>query len=213
MSESQIRGLIDEKFGVAFKVKPEETAFALFNACCENELSIIKEIIDRHPSYVCETLDNGYRLHDVAIVFGHLDIVKYLVSKGTDIMENEDYALRLACGRGRIEIVKYLIGLGANVRAEDDHSIMWAAGQNHLEVVKYLVDRGADVAFMYNRLCKVARDYKHYNLIEYLIDLVINQMKKFTLFSLLSKSRAINKDLISEIAGYLAEYIQHYEKY
>ena len=78
--------------------------------------------------------------------FGHLDVVKYLISKGADVnMEsNGGTALNIASYKGYLEIVKYLVEKGADVNMESNGGTA-LIGASNLEVVKYLISKGADV--------------------------------------------------------------------
>lgn len=90
--------------------------------------------------------------------FGHLEVVKYLISKGADIHAKVDNkinsfhdgeaTLMLAASSGQLEIVKYLVSKGANVN--NQNKFQWtalksAAETGQLEVVKYLISKGAKV--------------------------------------------------------------------
>src|SRR3990167_3204551 len=55
-------------------------------------------------------------------------------------------ALRLAVLNGHLSIVKYLINQGANIHINNEEALRWAAESGHLSVVKYLVEKGADVS-------------------------------------------------------------------
>ncbi len=93
----------------------------------------------------------------------HLDVVKYLVSKGANIYE--DNVLRMASGNGRLEIVQYLVSIGANVNSDD--AVQWALDNGHLEVVKYLVSMGANIPNRDDAL-QWASNIGHLHVVQYL---------------------------------------------
>ena len=76
---------------------------------------------------------------------GHLNVVKYLESKGADIRADDDYAIRWASHNGHLNVVKYLESKSANIRAENDEAIRRASLNGHLDVVKFLESKGADI--------------------------------------------------------------------
>lgn len=83
---------------------------------------------------------------------GHLDIVKYLISKGANVNAKSDKygftALMMTAGKGYLEVVKYLISKGADINDKDKNgttALMYASKNGHLEVVKYLINKGADM--------------------------------------------------------------------
>lgn len=91
--------------------------------------------------------------------FGHLEVVKYLISKGADIHAKVDNkinsyhegeaTLMIAASSGQLEIVKYLIAQGANVNNQSKYyatALKSAAGDGQLEVVKYLISKGANIS-------------------------------------------------------------------
>jgi hypothetical protein len=80
-----------------------------------------------------------------AVYYGHLEIIKYLVSIGNIIQSDKDNALITASEKGYFEIVEYLVFLGANVRRQKNQALIMASQYGHLKVVKYLVSQGADI--------------------------------------------------------------------
>jgi len=66
-----------------------------------------------------------------------LDLLKYLVSLGADIVEN-DIPLITACKKSNIPIVKYLIQNGANYRSRNDIMIDTALQNGNVSIGCYL---------------------------------------------------------------------------
>ena len=79
----------------------------------------------------------------IASSYGHLEVVKFLFSLGTDVNEWNHFPLGSAAENGHLEVVKYLVSVGANIRATNDYAVRMANQNHHLEVVKYLVSVGA----------------------------------------------------------------------
>lgn len=83
-----------------------------------------------------------------AAKFGHMKIVKYLVSKG-DIAKFPKYLLHFPAERGDLEMLNFLVENGAHSLIENENEdlqtpIVTAASNGHLNIVKYLVSKGAD---------------------------------------------------------------------
>ena len=76
---------------------------------------------------------------------GHLEIVRLLITAGTDIHVWDDYALRYSAENGHLEIIKLLIAAKANIHAWDDYALQQAVRNGHLKVVQLLVDNGANI--------------------------------------------------------------------
>jgi len=52
----------------------------------------------------------------------------------------------MGCLWGHLDIIKYLVEHGADVTARDNDAVRWAASNGKLDVVKYLVEHeGADM--------------------------------------------------------------------
>lgn len=81
----------------------------------------------------------------VAVLCGHLDLVKRLVQSGADPLDRDDdggTTLRVAAVGGNVEIAKYLVAeCRVDPLARDRHgtpAIVWAIQENHPEVIEYL---------------------------------------------------------------------------
>ena len=79
----------------------------------------------------------------LAVEFGHVAVVKYLVSQGANIRILNDYPLKVAAYNGHLEVVKYLVSLGADIHTSDNFAVKMAARNGHSNVVDYLVSLGA----------------------------------------------------------------------
>ena len=76
---------------------------------------------------------------------GHLNIVKYLVEKGVDIHACSEFALRYSAEGGHLDVVKFLVEKGADIHANSEETLRWSAKNGHLDVVKYLIEKGAKI--------------------------------------------------------------------
>jgi ankyrin repeat protein len=126
-----------------------------------------------------------------AAYYGHLVIIKYLVSLGANIRADNDYAkprgarslVRYAARNGHLETVKYLIeDQKVNITTEKKYYIFKLAAQNgHLNVIKYFTEQKLLFfnkiyfklfikKYIYNNsICYAAR-YGHLETVKYLIE-------------------------------------------
>ena len=103
---------------------------------------------------------------------GHLQMVKYLIGKQSDIhTDNEyEYALIWSARNGHLEVVKYLIEKGADIHANNDETLVYSAANGHLEVVKYLVEKGADIYANNDETLVYSAANGHLEVVKYLVE-------------------------------------------
>ncbi|XP_046551542.1 ankyrin-3-like [Haliotis rubra] len=89
----------------------------------------------------------------IAVYYGHRDVATYLVSKGANVSEVDDYGnniLHWACKGGYIGLVKYvIINLSIDVNSRGQYgttSLMKAARHGHRDVFDVLLSMGANVS-------------------------------------------------------------------
>jgi ankyrin repeat protein len=80
-----------------------------------------------------------------AVIYGHLEIVKYLIEKGADVDSNDGYALCQYAKNGDFDMIKYLIEHNANVNINNGYALWISAQNDRLDIIVYLVDNGANV--------------------------------------------------------------------
>jgi ankyrin repeat protein len=80
---------------------------------------------------------------DMAIQFGHLDIVDYLIERGMNSAQHLNKGLVKASIVGNVNMIRYLINRGANVNYNNGEPL-WASilTSPNLEVVRCLVEEG-----------------------------------------------------------------------
>ena len=122
-------------------------------ACRRGDLTLVKYFIEQlkiFPNYC----DEGYQSAlSQAVIFGHLDILQYLVNQGADpTLADKNHAALTpffwACLRGHMSIVKYFI---EDMKVDPNHcqvgeetALSYATRENHLHIVQYLIHQGAD---------------------------------------------------------------------
>ncbi len=133
-----------------------QAAGALQAAIEDNRLSIVEYLMSENLRSNLQRID----CLSLAAMYGHLALVKYLITKNIDT--RIDDALWRAAGGGHLAIVKYLIENGADVHTRDDSALIFAIDNGYLDVTKYLVERGADIHARDNYAIKCAniRDYQ-----------------------------------------------------
>ena len=112
---------------------------------------------------------------------GNLTVVKYLLSKGTDVnakpKELDGFTpLHSAAMNGYLEVAKFLVGKGADVNAKSSSGltpILLAASGGHLDVVKFLVEKGVSVKG--NEAVHAAMLSKNWDNIDEVVRYIISQ--------------------------------------
>lgn len=132
-----------------------------------------------------------------ACISGDLEKVKSLVEAGVDPTKWYHRGIRCASRTGHLEIVKYFTSIGVDIRVLDDTPVSIAVENGKLDVVKYLVDKGADITNGDGYLIRRTKEYDYFEELEYIKVLILSEMKRRALFSLLNKKGLINRDLMS----------------
>lgn len=125
---------------------------------------------------------------------GHLSVVKYLVEKGVDIHNHQEASMRLACFNGYLKIVKYLVSLGVNCNT-GDHFYLASCG-GHLDVVKYLVSQGVDHLQDDDRALWNASGNGHLDIVQYLFENGVYTIHTFSECALQSASMNGHLDIV-----------------
>ena len=107
----------------------------------------------------------------LAIIYGHLDVVKYLVEQGANIaLYGKNTDLDLAAAYGHLAIVKYLVDYGINSPARLGQALLIAAKNGHLNIVKYLVENGANINIYGGGPLQMAGENGHLEIVKYLVE-------------------------------------------
>lgn len=126
----------------------------LLYACECNHLEIVKYILEKIT--ILNTKANGDGEDSDpkqkaintgfcrAASSGHLTIVKFFLSQGANVHENDDYGLRFASWGNYLDVVKFLVEeCSVDVQTDENSPLEWASSNNHYEIMKYLIDKGA----------------------------------------------------------------------
>lgn len=155
-------------------IDQELTRNLIFIAIAENQLECLK-LFDYNDSNYTMTLHNDEGVHTVdpitlASYLGHIDIIKWLLSKNVSISFDDCAPLRLACSEGHFEAVKLLVEYGSNINAYNGWPLGLACEKGYENIVKYLIQKGVDVFIDDNYAIKMACMEGHLNIIKILID-------------------------------------------
>jgi ankyrin repeat protein len=76
---------------------------------------------------------------------------------------NYIYGLAHACNHGHLEVINYLISLGTNIHGVNELPLCWACHGNRLEVIKLLMSHGAQITDRTLEIVKEKRFETLYN--------------------------------------------------
>lgn len=97
------------------------------------------------------------------------EVEKYLKGDKQKIHETNNRGLREAATKGHINIIKHLVTLGSDLHWRFERTLKEAAISGYLDIVKYLVNKGADIHIDCGLTILYAEHYKHSDIVDYLI--------------------------------------------
>lgn len=112
---------------------------------------------------------NKFTALHYAVENGNLEMVKFLIDKGSNIEARSKYGdtpLIRAAYMGHLDIVNFLISKGADLDAQSALGVtplITSAGLDRLNIVKVLVEAGADIEFVSNRGYSAIKNAKAQN--------------------------------------------------
>jgi ankyrin repeat protein len=124
---------------------------SLIYAAKSDENMIVKYLVIEREVDVNFQYNGKTSLH-YASMYGHFDVVKFLVKRGAEVNKQEDKtlltALHYAGARGLLKIIKFLMDNGANSNLRDKQGktcLHYSVIFGDVEVVKYLTEKVEDV--------------------------------------------------------------------
>ncbi|KAL6856566.1 ankyrin repeat-containing domain protein [Trichoderma novae-zelandiae] len=144
-----VKALVDH--GANFK-SPTRSGWSPINvACSHGSIDVAKLLLDSYGASMEGNEENGWSALRSAAVFGHANILCYLLQRGADTSERSSTGwtcLHSAAEAGHANAVAVLLDHGLDPMALTD--IGWtpmilAADKGHDEVVHELLNRGADI--------------------------------------------------------------------
>lgn len=90
-------------------------------------------------------LDDCNFIFGVAATYGHIDMVKYLLSQGADVNIGNGEAIRNSAECGNCEMVTLLLDNGADIHSYGDYPIRIAVSNEDMDMIKLLASYGANI--------------------------------------------------------------------
>ena len=107
---------------------------------------------------------------DNSIREGDMKSAKYMVSQGAKLSLNHSIYVWEASHYGHLDVMKYLVSIGADITARWNRCAIGGASCNgHLDVVKYLVSLGADITAFDDTVCDTAYAHGYLGVVDYLV--------------------------------------------
>lgn len=131
--------LIVDTFGVDIK---REKVLAI--ACMENQVETVKHLAQKYGCNVRQR--NDVYLRD-ACLYGHTELVKYLLSEGADVHAYSDAALQNAVYHRFPALVNLLLDAGADAATQDNICLRHATMNEDVGIMEMLISAGADPRF------------------------------------------------------------------
>lgn len=160
----------ENEISFVFAIQKNMFSIELMLACSDGDLEKVKRFDNiefgagsRRSVFTTTPLD-------MASEGGHIEVVKYLVSRGADVSGYDQWAVVWASAGGHLETVKYLVSEGADITFSDNEAINLASIHNRFEMVKYLISIGADPS----HAIKNAVFYRFSDIINYIISIGVD---------------------------------------
>lgn len=128
----------------------------LFQAAALGDLKLIQQLTQNRPNV--DVVATGTPLMQAAY-YGHLDVVKFLITKGANISANTPFGTPLiyAVKGGHLEIVKFFLEKGVDVNfrggAERETALRVGCARGYILIVKTLLAAGADPTLQLSDRC------------------------------------------------------------
>ncbi|XP_065580502.1 uncharacterized protein LOC136040233 [Artemia franciscana] len=132
-------------------IKNNEGVTPLEFAVLHSRLEVVKLLLHHDKVDINAKGNDEWTVLHIASKVNSLEIVKYLVSEGSNINANDKSGqkpIHVAAENGHIDTVEFFLskGIGIDVSGAENQTLLhYAVDANQLETVKYLIAKGADV--------------------------------------------------------------------
>ena len=123
----------------------------LYQTCEQGQLELTQYLVETYPDVLTIRYKKGRSPFLVAGFSGSVELVKYLVFKGCDVLDkdsNRHSVLYKACNEGWLTLVQYLVETYPDllkIRYKEGISPILVAGlSGSVELVQYLISKGCD---------------------------------------------------------------------
>ena len=147
-----------ETFDADLLIRTKTGTTLLHTACEEGRLGVVKYLCKLYPSMILSVDQDGLRPADHAVINGHVDCLKFLISQRNDSDEISTASslkgkisegrtkLHLACLAGQSEMVKFLCKTFPDmIKSENNESLLPvhdAIIGEHTDILDYLITNG-----------------------------------------------------------------------
>ena len=132
--------------------KDSKGSTVLHKACGQGKLELTQYLVEKYPDMLAIRNNTGQSPYHVAGFSGSVELVKFLISQGCDVMDMDSdgwAVLHYACDKGKLELAKYLVESCQDllaIRNNRGQSPYLTTGfSGSVELVKFLISRGCDV--------------------------------------------------------------------
>jgi len=156
-------------FNYKFYDKMNKTFVMLYLFIKKNNLNMVK--------FICQKCNYDIKYLNISMywagVFGHLNIVKFLVNKGVVITSCGHNALGIAIKYGRLDVIKYIESLGIPIDNKYTYMLDKAIENGNINVLKFLIKRKINIPNKFEILCSACKK-GYLDLIKYLVENGVN---------------------------------------
>ena len=125
----------------------------IFEASSLGEMDFVKQYFENQIDKLNVYSPDGFTCLGFACFFGHLEVAKFLIEKGTDVNLPSNNAFQVApihsaCAISNYEIAYLLLRNGANPNAKQQNGVTplhSAAHHGQTQLAKLLINYGADI--------------------------------------------------------------------
>jgi hypothetical protein len=151
------------------------------SAIANNCLSLVQFFVENTSH--CKSIDIGFQY---ACKYGHIEIVKYLISKKANFRINDNQGLIFACQKGFLEIVEYLVSLEFILDAFI-LGFKYACQYGYVKILKFFVSLNLDIhIYNFQEFLNFACQNGHLEVLEYLLFFINLETVNYSIDSLLA---------------------------